>query len=77
MQYALVLAALAAVASAAPQGVTADITPTAAAPPSCATSYSGTFQITSVKFPTKRDLSKVSLFLLSIPSSLSLNLISH
>ena len=59
MHTTLVLAALAAVISAVPQGVTADITPTLAAPAGCATSYSGDFQVTAVKVSTKRDLTKV------------------
>jgi hypothetical protein len=58
--FALV-AGLAAVAYAAPQGVTAVITPTAAAPAGCATSYSGSFEITALNISssTKRDLTKV------------------
>lgn len=70
MQTTFALAALAAVAYAAPQGVTGDITPTAPAPPGCTGSYNGQFEITIINGTTaKRDLSKVCChgsFLLSI-----------
>jgi uncharacterized lipoprotein YajG len=60
MQTTFALAALAALAYAAPQAVTSNITPTAPAPSGCATSYAGTFQITAVNSTVmKRDLSKV------------------
>ncbi|PSS28295.1 hypothetical protein M430DRAFT_165380 [Amorphotheca resinae ATCC 22711] len=59
MQTTFALAALAALAYAAPQAVTSNITPTAPAPSGCATSYAGTFQITAVNSTVmKRDLSK-------------------
>ena len=61
MQTTFALAALAAVAYAAPQGVTADITPGVAAPAGCASSFSGDFQITAVSTTVakaKRDLEK-------------------
>jgi hypothetical protein len=64
MQSTLALVALAAVAYAAPQGVTADITPAAAAPAGFATTYPGSFQITAVNttvVTAKRDISKVCL----------------
>jgi hypothetical protein len=59
MQTTFALAALAAVAYAAPQGVTVDITPTAPAPAGCTGSYNGQFEITVINGTTaKRDLSK-------------------
>jgi hypothetical protein len=58
MQTTLALAALAAVAYAAPQGVTADIAPTAASPAGCSPAFNGEFEITVVKSAAKRDLSK-------------------
>lgn len=41
-----------AMAKAIPQGVTGDITPTAPAPAGCATSYAGSFQITTINATT-------------------------
>jgi len=59
MQATFALAALAAVAYAAPQGVTGDITPTSSAPAGCSPAYSGQFEITIINGTTaKRDLSK-------------------
>jgi hypothetical protein len=62
MQTTLAFVALAAVAYAAPQAVTSDISPTASAPEGCATSYSGKFEITAYNESAvaKRDLEKVS-----------------
>lgn len=60
MQTTFALAALAAVAYAAPQGVTGDITPTSSAPAGCSPAYSGQFEVTIINGTTaKRDLSKV------------------
>jgi hypothetical protein len=60
MQTTFALAALAAVAYAAPQGVTGDSAPTAPAPAGCTGSYNGQFEITIINGTTaKRDLSKV------------------
>jgi len=60
MQTTFALLALAAVAYAAPQGVTADITPTAVAPAGCTPTYTGEFQIQAVNFttPSKRSVEK-------------------
>jgi hypothetical protein len=63
MQTSFALAAIAAVAYAAPQGgaVTGDISPTGSAPAGFSDTYNGNFQITAVNstIVTKRDLSKV------------------
>jgi hypothetical protein len=60
MQTTFALAALAAVAYAAPQGVTGDVTPTTPAPAGCTGSYNGKFEITVINGTSaKRDLSKV------------------
>lgn len=63
MHTTLALAALAAVAFAAPQGnaVTAVISPTGSAPATAQTSYSGAFELTVVNVTSsmKRDLTKV------------------
>jgi hypothetical protein len=56
MQTTFAIAALAAVAFAAPQGVTTDIEPKAAAPAGCSTNYNGQFEITVVTASTKRSL---------------------
>ncbi|KAH6674686.1 putative cell wall manno protein PIR3, partial [Halenospora varia] len=58
MQTTFTLAALAAVAYAAPQGVTQSIAPQVSPPAGCSTSYSGEFQIQVVNFTAsaKRDL---------------------
>lgn len=68
MQTTVALVAMAAVAYAAPQGVTAVITPTAAAPAGCATSYSGTFEITALNISSsaKRDLEKRTSLILTL-----------
>lgn len=59
MQITLALAALAAVAYAAPQGVTADIAPTTPSPAGCSPAFSGQFEITVVSTASaRRDLSK-------------------
>lgn len=63
MQFTLAsIVALAAVAYAAPQGVTSDITPTATAPAGCSTTYAGQFNIEVVNASTvtKRQVVKVS-----------------
>lgn len=52
MQTTFALAALAAVAYAAPQGVTQDITPSAAAPAGCSPTFAGSFEIIPVNFTT-------------------------
>lgn len=56
MKYSLAVAALAAVVAAtpAPQAVTAQISPSAAAPSGCATSYPGTFTVSTVNATTAR-----------------------
>ena len=61
MQTTFALAAMAAVAYAAPQGVTGDISPSGSPPAGFSTSYADSFQITAVNstIVTKRDLSKV------------------
>jgi hypothetical protein len=60
MQTTFALAALAAMAYAAPQGVSGDISPNAPAPAGCQAAYSGTFQITAVSSNVmKRDIYKV------------------
>ncbi|MCJ1318310.1 hypothetical protein MMC15_003638 [Xylographa vitiligo] len=61
MKYTLALAALAAtvLANPVPQAITADITPTAAAPPGCTPTFPGTFVITITNVTTtsgKRDV---------------------
>lgn len=48
MRFTLACLALAAAASAAPQGVTSAISPQSSAPAGCQTSYSGTFEIETV-----------------------------
>jgi len=60
MQTTLAVLALAGAVYAAPQGVTAVLTPTASAPAGCATSYSGEFEITAYNLSSssKRDLEK-------------------
>jgi len=58
MQTTLALAALAAVAYAAPQGVTGDITPTSSAPAGFSPDYSGTFEISIYKATAKRDITQ-------------------
>jgi len=52
------LAALAAVAYAAPQGVTENISPEASAPEGCSPSYSGSFQIQAVNVTTTSSKAK-------------------
>ena len=67
MQTTLALVvALASVASAAPQGVTAIVAPTAPAPAGCASSQPGEFEITAfnISSAAKRDLEKVYLFVI-------------
>jgi hypothetical protein len=60
MQITFALAALAAVAYAAPQGVAGDIAPAAPPPAGCTESYNGQFEITIINGTTaKRSLSKV------------------
>ena len=60
MQTTFTLAALAAVAYAAPQAVTGDIAPSAAAPEGCSASHAGSFQISAVNSKVmKRDIYKV------------------
>ncbi|MCJ1286529.1 hypothetical protein MMC26_005875 [Xylographa opegraphella] len=66
MKYALALAALAAtvLANPVPQAITADITPTAAAPPGCMPTFPGTFVITITNVTTtsgKRDVAEAAL----------------
>lgn len=56
MQTTFALAALAAVALAAPQGVTTNIPPKAAAPAGCSANYNGQFEITVVTASAKRSL---------------------
>ncbi|MCJ1293494.1 Mucin-12 [Xylographa carneopallida] len=61
MKYTFALAALAAtvLANPVPQAITADITPTAAAPPGCSPTFPGTFVITITNVTTtsgKRDI---------------------
>jgi hypothetical protein len=59
MQTTFALAALAAVAYAAPQGVTIDISPSSSAPAGCAGSYNGAFEITIINSTiVKRDTIK-------------------
>jgi len=59
MQTTFALAALAAVAYAAPQGVTGNISPSSPAPAGCSPDYSGKFEITIInETTTKRDLSE-------------------
>jgi cell wall mannoprotein len=59
MQTTLALLALAAVAYATPQGVTADITPSSPAPAGFSSSYNGQFEISIYKAGSKRDLETV------------------
>ena len=67
MHSSFAIAALAAVAYAAPrpQGVTEDISPKADAPKGCSESYTGKFQIAAVNTTSvsKRDLEAVSTLL--------------
>lgn len=60
MQTTFALAALVAVAYAAPQGVTQDISPPGQ--PLCNPTFSGEFQIQAVKPATKRDLIEVCIY---------------
>ena len=61
MQTTFALAALAAVAYAAPQGVTQSISPSSSAPAGCSPSYNGQFEVTIINGTTtkRRDLNKV------------------
>lgn len=74
MQFTLALAALAAVAYAAPQAtdnsgaVTAAISPTGSAPATAQTSYPSAFQLTVVNVTTSATKAKVSNYLL-LPAS--------
>lgn len=72
MQYTLVLSALAAIAAAAPQGVTSAISPMSSAPAGCSPSTAGTFQITVVNVTTnaKRDLAKRDALTLTLQNGL-------
>ena len=79
MQKTLALAALVAVAHAAPQGVTASISPPGSPPPGFSTTYSGSFQIFPANITvvhTKRDVEKVREHTLLRPTLLSHYLIS-
>jgi len=75
MQTTFALAALAAVAYAAPQGVTTDITPTTGAAAGCSPSYNGAFEISVVNVTTtKRDLSKRASSTCGVSGYLTVNL---
>jgi hypothetical protein len=73
MQATFALAALAGIAYAIPQGVTADITPTAGAPAGFSPDYSGQFEISIYKTTTKRSLAEVCLLLFTVRPMLTIN----